>query len=268
MDAKQDVRSLFDDLSNTYDSTGIDFFGQIARELVARARLREASTVLDVGCGTGVVLVAASEVIGPMGRLLGIDLSEGMVERARQTAYELALENVQVEVGDAEAPAVQPYSLDAILASLVLFFLPNIGAALDAYARALVDGGTLAFSTFAGDDDWTPLDELLESFLPPSPPAHAEAWFDSPDGIRSLLERHGFHRVSIDDVKHQIEFPTVSAFHEWDWTTGSRATWSAVPDENRQDARAAVDGYLESLQKRRGALRLETAVRYTRAVPA
>jgi ubiquinone/menaquinone biosynthesis C-methylase UbiE len=90
--------------------------------------------------------------------VVGIDLSAGMVERSRRVAKQLGLENVRIEVGDAEKPPTEPGSVDAIVASLVLFFLPNIDLALDAFRRALVPGGTLAFSTFAADDDWTPLD--------------------------------------------------------------------------------------------------------------
>jgi SAM-dependent methyltransferase len=265
VDPKLGVQSLFDELSATYDSTGIDFFGQIARALVTRARLSEGSTVLDVGCGAGAVLVAASEVIGPSGRLIGIDLAQGMVERARQAVREHALENAEIQVGDAEAPPAAPRSVDAIVASLVLFFLPQIDTALDAYAQTLIAGGTLAFSTFVGDDDWTPLDRLLEAFTPPPPPMQGEAWFESPGGIRAILNVHGFHDISIEDVAHQVDFPSLEAFHEWAWSTGWRAAWYAVPAEDRPSARAAVDGYLESLQRRRGSLRLETAVRYTRA---
>ena len=262
---KLGVQSLFEELSATYDSTGIDFFGQIARALVARARLTEGSTVLDVGCGAGAVLVAASEVIGPGGRLIGIDLAQGMVERARQAVREHALQNAEIQVGDAEAPPAAPRSVDAIVASLVLFFLPHIDTALDAYAQTLVAGGTLAFSTFVGDDDWTPLDELLEALTPPPPPTREAAWFQSPGGIHSILDAHGFRDISIEDVTHAVDFPTLEAFHEWTWSTGWRAAWYAVPAEDRVAARAAVDGYLESLQRRRGRLRLETAVRYTRA---
>lgn len=258
------MQLLFDEVSAAYDSSGIDFFGPIARTLIEYARLRAGSTVLDVGCGAGAGLVAASEAVGPTGCVVGIDLATGMVERARRTAAELALENVRVQVGDAEDPPVEPCSIDAIVASLVLFFLPNIGVALDAFAHALLVGGTLAFSTFGGEDDWTPLDRLLASFTPP-PPAPEEAWFGSPSGIRSILETHRFDEVSIEDVTHYVDFPTLTAFHEWSWSTGWRATWSAIPAEQRETAKAAVDDYLHSLQERRGCLRLATAVRYTRA---
>jgi len=259
------VQSLFDEVSATYDSTGIDFFGQIARTLIAHARLREGTTVLDVGCGAGAGLIAASEVVGSRGRVVGIDLARGTVERARRAVRELALENVQVQVGDAEAPPIEPRSVDAIASSLVLFFLPNIDVALDAYAQALVAEGTLAFSTFVGEDDWTPLDRLLATFTPPPTSAQDEAWYESPTGIRAILQARRFHKVSIEDVIHHVEFPDHTSFHDWSWSTGWRASWQAIPLEHRETAKAAVDEYLRSIREQRGRLRLATAVRYTRA---
>jgi ubiquinone/menaquinone biosynthesis C-methylase UbiE len=265
VDRKAGVQSLFDEVSATYDSTGVDFFGQIARRLITYARLRQASTVLDVGCGAGAALLAASEAVGANGRVLGIDLAPGMVERAERLVDELRLDNVRVELGDAEAPPTPPASVDAIVASLVLFFLPEVDRALDAYAETLVPGGTLAFSTFAGGDDWEPLDRLLTSFVSEPPGAEEDAWFESSAGIRRQLGAHGFTDVSIEEVTHAVDFPSVASFHEWTWSTGWRATWSAIPPDRREAAKAAVDGYLEPRSRRDGSLTLATAVRYTRA---
>jgi ubiquinone/menaquinone biosynthesis C-methylase UbiE len=265
VDRKLGVRSLFDELSETYDSTGIDFFGQIARALVRYARLRPGSTVLDVGCGAGAALTAASEAVGANGRVLGIDLAPGMVERARRLVEQRSLHNTRVEVGDAEAPPAQPGSLDAIVASLVLFFLPDIDLALDAYATALAPGGTLAFSTFAADDDWEPLDRLLASFVPDAPPAQEQAWFESGAGIDAKLRAHGFGAVSIEEAMHGVDFPSLASFHEWTWSTGWRETWRSIPPEHLQAARAAVDEELRSRARGDGSLRLATAVRYSRA---
>jgi len=264
MDRKLAVQSLFDELSPGYDSTGIDFFGVIARTLVEYARLREGSTVVDIGCGAGAALIPAARAVGARGAAVGIDVAAGMVERAQRAVEELGLENVEVRVGDAEAPAVEPGSVDAIVGSLVVFFLPDIEAALEAYARALVVGGTLAFSTFAGDDDWTPLDETVTRFTPSPPAAEEEAWFESRDEIRAMLEAHHFHEVAIEEVRHEVSFPNAPAFHEWSWWTGWRSTWLAVPAEQRDEARAAADEYLRSLAEPDGSIRLATAVRYTR----
>jgi ubiquinone/menaquinone biosynthesis C-methylase UbiE len=260
-----DARSLFDELSATYDTTGIDFFGQIGRRLVKHARLRKGSVVLDLGCGAGAALIPASEAVGPTGRVLGIDYAAGMVDRAQRAVKQLSLGNVTVELGDAAAPPTAPGSFDAILASLVLFFLPNIDLALEAYAQALVPGGTLSFSTFADDDDWTPLDQLLADFASASTQKQERPWFESATGIRSVLGTRGFQNISIAEVTHQVHFPTITAFHEWAWSTGWRAEWTSIPNDQRHTAKAAVDDHLRSLQEERGTLRLETQVRYTRA---
>lgn len=265
MDRKLGVQSLFDEVSPTYDSTGIDFFGQIARALVRYARLRAGSTVLDVGCGAGAALTAASEAVGANGRVLGIDLAPGMVNRAQRLVEQRSLDNVRVEVGDAEAPPTPPDSVDAIVASLVLFFLPNIDVALDAYATTLVPGGTLAFSTFGAEDDWEPLDRLLARFVPDATPSQDEAWFESAAGIDAKLRAHGFGAVSIEETTHQVDFPSVASFHEWTWSTGWRETWRSVPPERLEAAKAAVDEELRSRARADGSLRLATAVRYSRA---
>jgi ubiquinone/menaquinone biosynthesis C-methylase UbiE len=259
---------LFDELSFTYDTTGIDFFGQIARALVDYARVREGSTVLDVGCGAGAALVPAARAVGAGGTVIGIDLAPGMVERAQRVVEELALENVRVRVGDAEAPPVEPASVDTIVASLVLFFLPNIEVALDAYAHILREGGTLAFSTFDADDDWAALEQILARFTPSPPSAQGEPWYETREGIRAMLEAHGFHGIEIEEARHDIVFPTVSAFHEWSWSTGWRRAWQAVPDAHLDEAKAAIDAHLESSASRHGSIRLTTGVRYTRATAA
>ena len=265
MDQKQVVRSLFDELSASYDSTGIDFFGQIARTLIRHARLREGFAVLDVGCGAGAALIAAAEAVGPAGRVVGVDLARGMVERAQRAVDASSLDNVRVDVGDAESPPVDPGSFDAIVASLVLFFLPNIDAALDAYSAALVRGGTLAFSTFLDNDDWAPLDRILEGFAPESARAKEDAWFESSAAIAALLSAHGFVGICSEEMTHHVEFPTLAAFHEWSWSTGYRAVWMAMVESERDAARAAADTYLESLRQPDGGIRIATGVRYTRA---
>jgi hypothetical protein len=86
-----------------------------------------------------------------------------------------------------------------------------------------------------------------------------------PTATRSILHRHGFWDISMEEVTHRVEFPTFAAFHEWSWSTGWRATWAAIPAEHRDAAKAAVDDYLRSLSDRRGSLWLATAVGYTRA---
>lgn len=170
-----------------------------------------------------------------------------------------------MELGGAEAPPTPPGSVDAIVASLVLFFLPDIDVALDAYATTLVPGGTLAFSTFGAGDDWESLDRLLACFVRDVPPAREEAWFESVAGIDARLRAHGFGAISIEEATHQVDVPSIESFHEWTWSTGWRETRRSIPPEQLEAARAAVDEELRSRARGDGSPRLATAVRYSRA---
>jgi ubiquinone/menaquinone biosynthesis C-methylase UbiE len=59
-------------------------FGQWAPQLVDCARVRHGQSVLDVACGTGVVARSARDVVGPSGRVVGVDLNPAMLEVARR----------------------------------------------------------------------------------------------------------------------------------------------------------------------------------------
>ena len=71
-------------------------------ELLALAAPAPGEAVLDVACGTGVVSVAAARVVGPAGRVLGVDLADAMVRASRQRAQELGLGHAAFERMDAE----------------------------------------------------------------------------------------------------------------------------------------------------------------------
>jgi len=262
-DSKRAVVSLFEEVSHVYDAGDVDFFGQIGRHLVELARLEPGEFVLDVGCGSGAVLLHAAEAVGPGGHVLGIDLAGGMVGRARQAARLQGFRHVEVAVADAEAPPVAEQSLDAVLASLVLFFLPNIAAELDAYARALRRGGRLVFSTFAAGDPWEQLDEAVQRFAPGKDDAPGPQWFDTLDGIEALVRSSGFVDVAIDEVTHPVSYPSPEAWYDWTWTTGWRSIWKRMPDTARQQARAAAFGLLASHTRSDGTITLDTNLRYT-----
>ena len=74
----QRIAGLFDAVSDSYDTVGVDFFQPIAAGLVDELNPQSGERWLDVGCGRGAVLLRASAAIGPEGRAVGIDISSGM----------------------------------------------------------------------------------------------------------------------------------------------------------------------------------------------
>src|SRR5882724_11022730 len=142
-DARQAVAELFDRSSATYDSVGVESFTVIARQLLADVRLGRGERVLDVGCGRGAVLFAAAEQVGETGSVTGIDLAPGMIDRTVSDIRDRGLTNVQAMLMDAQEPNLPTTDFDTVLASTVLFFLPNPLADLHAWRRLLKPSGRL-----------------------------------------------------------------------------------------------------------------------------
>ena len=92
--------------------------------LVRLARLESGETVLDVGCGTGSLALAAKRRVGASGRVFGLDASPEMIARARRKAAKAGLE-LTFEVGTAEALPYSAARFDAVLSTLMLHHLPR-----------------------------------------------------------------------------------------------------------------------------------------------
>ena len=123
----------------------------IARQVVPRLGLRGGESVLDVGCGTGHNFPYLLSAIGPRGRVIGVDLSEQMVSRARARIAAHGWQNALLAVGDAgDVGFIQPRSIDVVFCSLSFSILPDRLQALDAITRVLKPGGRLAVI------DWKP----------------------------------------------------------------------------------------------------------------
>ncbi len=99
--------------------------GRAFREKVLRlARLEPGESVLDVGCGTGTLAIAAKRIVGPTGTVYGIDASPEMIARAnkkaRTTGNEVVFKN-----GLAQALPFPDAQFDAVLSTLMLHHLPH-----------------------------------------------------------------------------------------------------------------------------------------------
>ena len=123
---------------------------------------RVGGRILEVGVGTGISLPGYS----PQNRIIGIDLSEAMLRKARRRVAELALTNVEkLEVMDAEHLSFADASFDVVVATHVISTVPNPEAALDECARTLRPGGEMILLSRIGAD--AGLRHLIERLLQP-----------------------------------------------------------------------------------------------------
>ena len=116
--------------------------------LLAAAALRPGERVLDLACGTGLVSLAAAAAVGAGGVVLGTDISDQMVDRARQQAATRAAANARFERMGAEDLVLPDGGFDAALCALGLMYLPEPEAALREMRRVLRPGGRIALAVW------------------------------------------------------------------------------------------------------------------------
>ena len=120
-------------------------------KLLQLARLGAGESVLDIGCGTGTLAIAARRCVGPAGKVVAVDASPQMVARARRKAARAAAD-VEFRLAAAEALPFPDATFDAVLSTTVLHCLPDEarGRAIHEMRRVLKPDGRLLLADFAG----------------------------------------------------------------------------------------------------------------------
>lgn len=132
---------------NNYDSGR--FYLPIAKRLIEMANLDSVQKILDVATGTGIVALAAAEKAGAQSKIIGIDISAGMLSHARQKLAASGLQNVEFIEADAELIDFEQNSFNVILCSLAICYLTDIQKALQKWHSFLKPGGKLVFNAWA-----------------------------------------------------------------------------------------------------------------------
>ena len=105
--------------------------------------LHEGQQVVDVGCGAGLDSLIAARMVGPHGRVIGVDMTTAMLEKARQSASDAGLTNVEFLEGYAEELPVPEAWADVVISNGVLNLMPDKVTALMEMVRVLKPGGKL-----------------------------------------------------------------------------------------------------------------------------
>ncbi len=100
-------------------------------------------TVLDLGCGAGTDLLVAAQMTGPQGRVIGVDMTPTMLERARASADEMGLPNVELHEALIELLPVEDASIDLVISNGVIDLVPDKDAVFDEIDRVLRPGRRL-----------------------------------------------------------------------------------------------------------------------------
>ncbi len=119
---------------------------------VSMAELQPGQTVLDLGCGAGLDLLLAADKVGPTGRVLGVDMTERMLEQARKNIEASGFANIELRQGTIEALPVEDASVDWVLSNCVINLSPEKPRVFAELARVLRPGGRVRVSDITAEE--------------------------------------------------------------------------------------------------------------------
>jgi len=159
---------------------------------VAHLALQPGETVVDLGSGAGIDAFLAARVVGPEGKVIGVDMTPAMLAKARANATRSGFMQVEFREGRLEALPVADSSVDAVMSNCVINLVPDKAAVFREIARVLKPGGRLAIS-----------DIVLDAALPEAIVDDVYAYVGCISGAAlredylAMLRKAGFDRVDI-----------------------------------------------------------------------
>lgn len=151
-------------LATVPDGVTQSFFG--CGNPLSLARVAPGDTVLDLGSGAGLDLILAGHAVGPNGRVIGIDMTAAMIERARANVARAGLTNVEIREARIESLPVETATVDWVISNCVLSLSPDKHRVFAEISRVLRPGGEMLISDIVVDE---PLAWLLARLVRVAP---------------------------------------------------------------------------------------------------
>lgn len=123
------------------------------RNVIDKLGLEPGDTVIDLGCGTGANFKALVDAVGPEGRIIGVDLSAAMLDRARRRTDRNEWRNVQLVEADVRGFEIPPET-SAVMAAFALEMVPEYDAVIEGIAAKLSGGRRLGLLGVKFPDRW------------------------------------------------------------------------------------------------------------------
>ncbi len=195
---------------------------------VALASLKEGETVLDLGSGSGLDCFLAAKKVGSKGRVIGVDMTPEMIDKARENAQEGAYENVEFRLGEIDSLPASDKSVDIVISNCVINLSPDKKKVFQETLRVLRPGGRLMVSDIV-------LLKELPDLIKDSPEAYVGCISGAmmKDDYLGVIREAGFEEVKIVG---ESQFPL-------EYVTLDPAVKIALEDTHlsRNDVKSAVD---------------------------
>jgi len=132
---------------------------------IALSKLKKGESVLDLGSGAGFDAFLAVEKVGKSGKVLGVDITENMVKKARENAKKYGYNNVEFKLGDIENLPLEDNSIDVVISNCVINLAPNKDKVFSEAYRVLKKQGRMYFSDIVLLQELSPKQKKDERLL-------------------------------------------------------------------------------------------------------
>ncbi|HEU4735751.1 MAG TPA: arsenite methyltransferase [Solirubrobacterales bacterium] len=166
----------------------------------AVAELGAGETVLDLGSGGGIDVLLSAKRVGPTGKAYGLDMTDEMLDLARENQRKAGVQNVEWLRGEIEAVPLPASSVDVVISNCVINLSGDKPRVLAEAARVLKPGGRFAVSDVIADED---MDEATR--------ADMAQWTGC---IAGALTRHEFERALLDAGLEDVEISETHRVHD------------------------------------------------------
>jgi SAM-dependent methyltransferase len=196
-----------------YRATIRQMFAPVTQALIEDGLIRSGRAVLDIATGPGEPALTIAALVGPEGRVVGIDPAPEMVEAARRAVEQVDLRNAQFEVASADRLPFPAEAFDAVVSRFGVMFFPSPVDAVREMLRVLKPGRRLALAVwnFAERNPFFySLQRVIERFAespPPAPDALEPFRFAVPGKLRDVLAEAGAAAPSERLLQFAIEAP-------------------------------------------------------------
>jgi ubiquinone/menaquinone biosynthesis C-methylase UbiE len=254
-DYKQGIADLYNRRSQTYDDS--EWHLQICHRLLEYSLVSSGQHILDIGTGTGHLAIAAAQIVGTEGRVIGVDISALMLEQARSKVEALGLSNLEFQLADAEALNYPANSFDRILCANTFPWIEDKEAALRLWYQFLKPGGLIGIHTPADTAyiGYVVLRYVFERYGVTLEPSNRIGAIDT---CQNLLANAGFEAIEIKTEQHGSYISLDKAKASWEGIVSlpshrkSKDFLSQLSSEQLVQAKAEFEAELEALQTEQG----------------
>ncbi len=196
-------------------------------ELIAPSK---GAICLDIATASGTLALALADRIGPQGRVVAIDLAQGMLDYAERKARAHRLKNIEWKRMNAQNLEFEDDTFDVVVCSLAIFYFPDIPGAMHEMLRVLKPGGKLGITTADPETAFSPLSQpymaslrKLAEELKIDQPAYSDTSNETREkaGLAKLVKEAGFKDVEVIEESIPVRF---TSLEDW-WQYGRGSTW-------------------------------------------